>query len=66
MSNTDLMLVWRPPTLLFAYTAAIVAGVLLAIGSYVGGAILVVIALLLTLGDQIARRRGEDDEISLF
>ncbi len=59
-------MLWRSPLYLYAFTAAVVAGVLLAIGDYVAGAILVVVALVLAAARYIADRRGEDETFTLW
>ena len=51
----------RPPLSLYAYTAAVVAGVLLATAHWASGAILAVIALVLAAAHFIGQRRGEDE-----
>jgi len=51
----------RPPLSLYAYTAAVVAGVLLATGRWLGGTILAVAAVVLAAARFIAQRRGEDE-----
>lgn len=50
----------RPPTWVYAFVAALVGAVLLARGHVVGGAILIVIALLLALAWDGTVRDGED------
>lgn len=51
----------RTPVSLYAFAAAVVGGVLLAIGSYLGGAVLVAIALVFAWGRYVVDSRGEDD-----
>ena len=51
----------RPPLSLYAYTAAVVSGVLLATSHWAGGGILGVVALVLGAAHFIGQRRGEDE-----
>jgi protein-S-isoprenylcysteine O-methyltransferase Ste14 len=51
----------RPPLALYAFTAAVVAGVLLASEHWVAGGILVVVALVLIAARFVAEQRGEDE-----
>jgi hypothetical protein len=53
---------FRPPIILFAFTFAILSGVLLAAERYVAGAILGVIALLLYAARLYVDARGKDDD----
>jgi hypothetical protein len=55
----------RPPLMLYAYVAALVGGILLAMGHYVGGAVLVAVALILAGARFIADQRGEDESTYL-
>jgi branched-subunit amino acid ABC-type transport system permease component len=55
------MLVGRVPLSLYAFTAAVVGGVLLAVGSYLAGGILAGVAIVLATARYIADARGEDD-----
>ena len=57
---------WRQPLVTYAYVAAIVAGVLLALGRYLAGAILVVVALILLVGRQIMDRRKKTTEPGIW
>jgi hypothetical protein len=60
------MLCWRPPLVLYAFTAAVLAGVLPVIGRYLAGGILMGVALILFGARQIVDQRGEDDETGVW
>ncbi len=59
-------MLFRPGYSFITLTAAIVGGILLAQGHYVGGAILVAIAFLVAAGRYVVDRRGEDDTFTLW
>jgi hypothetical protein len=54
------------PAPLFALALAVVSGVLLAVGHYVGGAVTGVLAILLFALWQLALARGEHDRHTLW
>ena len=57
---------YRPPVYVLAFTFAVVSGVLLATGRYVGGAILAVVAIAMVALRQFADRRGDDDRTEIW
>ena len=59
-------MVYRPAYAIYSLVAAIVAGILIAKGSYIGGAILVVVAIAIAAARYIVDRRGEDDTFNLW
>jgi hypothetical protein len=54
------------PAPLFAFALAVVSGVLLAVGHYVGGAVTGALAVVVFALWQLALRRGEDDRHTLW
>jgi HAMP domain-containing protein len=58
-------MVFRPWYSLYATAAAVVGGVLLAMGSYVGGAIVVALAFWIVAAQRRVEKRGEDDTFTL-
>ena len=57
---------WRPPNVLYAFTFAVVSGCLLAVGRYVAGAVLGVLAVLLLAARMYVDHRGEDDRFTIL
>ena len=57
---------FRPAYSLYSFVAALVGGILLAQGSYVGGGVLVVAALAISAARYVVDRRGEDDSFNLW
>jgi hypothetical protein len=57
---------YRAPTPIYAFVLALVSGVLLASGHYLGGAVAAVIAIVLLALWRFAQQRGDDDRHTLW
>lgn len=59
-------MLFRAPTRVYAFVFAVVAGVLLADGSYIAGGVLAGLAIALMAAWQSANRRGDDDRHTIL